>query len=98
MGRNEGANLNSSLFVGAGIARRAATVLDFTYDHPPTSARGRGKRFRTEVDAGRHATIEQAILEKISHSDDPDLLPDRHGCGRAAWRSGRRLAGSQRRS
>lgn len=31
-------------------------------------------RLRAEVDAGRHATIEQAILEKVSHSDDPELL------------------------
>jgi len=39
--------------------------------HLPTDVE---KRLRAEVDAGRHATIEQAILEKVGHSDDPDLF------------------------
>jgi hypothetical protein len=31
-------------------------------------------RLVAEVDAGRHASVEAAILEKVSRSDDPDLL------------------------
>lgn len=32
------------------------------------------QRLLAEVSAGRHATVEEAILEKVSRDDDPDLL------------------------
>jgi hypothetical protein len=31
------------------------------------------QRLRAEVQAGRHATVEEAILEKISRADDLDV-------------------------
>ena len=31
-------------------------------------------RLIAEVNAGRHASLEEAILEKVSQGDDPDLL------------------------
>jgi hypothetical protein len=32
------------------------------------------ERLRAEVSAGRHATVAEAILEKVSQKEDPDLL------------------------
>jgi hypothetical protein len=32
------------------------------------------RRLIAEVDAGRHASLEEAILERISRNDDPELL------------------------
>jgi hypothetical protein len=32
------------------------------------------QRLLAEVQAGRHASLEEAILEKLSRKDDPDLL------------------------
>jgi hypothetical protein len=32
------------------------------------------QRLLAQVRAGRHATLEDAVLEKLSQSDDPDLL------------------------
>jgi hypothetical protein len=32
------------------------------------------RRLMAEVNAGRHASLEEAILEKVSRSDDPELL------------------------
>jgi len=32
------------------------------------------QRLLAEVKAGRHSSLEDAILEKLSRSDDPDLL------------------------
>ena len=32
------------------------------------------QRLLAEVQAGRHVSLEEAILEKLSQSDDPDLL------------------------
>jgi hypothetical protein len=31
-------------------------------------------RLVAEVNAGRHASLEEAILERLSRNDDPDLL------------------------
>jgi hypothetical protein len=31
-------------------------------------------RLIAEVNAGRHASVEEAILERVSRSDDPELL------------------------
>ena len=32
------------------------------------------RRLIAEVNAGRHVSLEEAILERLSRSDDPDLL------------------------
>ena len=32
------------------------------------------ERLRAEVDAGRHKSVEEAILERLSRNEDPDLL------------------------
>src|SRR5438876_1234639 len=32
------------------------------------------KRLRADVRSGRHATLEEAILERIDRSEDPELL------------------------